>query len=68
MALTPALIGKLFFDEPSSKPWTIIFIALTACISFISAALWADETRRGILRLIAETSARLNKKYVRIFD
>ena len=68
MALTPVLIGKLFFDELSSKPWTIIFIGLTACISFISAALWADEIRRGILGLIAETSARLNEKYVRIFD
>jgi O-antigen/teichoic acid export membrane protein len=68
VALAPVLIGKLFFDEPSTKTWTIILVALTACLSFMSAALWADEIRRSIFGLLAGTSARLNEKYVRIFD
>lgn len=67
-ALAPALIGKLFWAEPVSKTWMLIYIVIITCLSYISATLATPLVRQSFMNIAAHSLRRFNVYCARVFN
>lgn len=66
-ALAPALIGKLFWGEPASKTWMLIYLSIITFLSYASATAATPLIRQILINFAAKSLRRLSMDYARIF-